>query len=318
MKQSIIPIFIPHLGCPNDCVFCNQRRIAAPRVPTPCEISYEIEQGLKWAKNPQIAFYGGSFTAIPTRAQEEYLQAAFAFIQQGRASAIRLSTRPDCVDDETITRLKKYGVKVVELGAQSMSDKLLKSANRGHSSEDTIRAAKLINESGLELVLQMMVGLPDWDRQTELYTANALAALSPKAVRIYPVCVIEDTALCDMYRSGEYTPLDVQTATDVCADVLDIFERANIPAIRIGLNPTEELSNGGVVAGAYHPSMGELVRGELFFRQMTEQIIGQMPTQQANVYVPKGKMGLVRGQKNININRLTQHFPNVVFNFIEK
>lgn len=317
MKSSLIPVFIPHLGCPNDCVFCNQRRIAAPRAPAADEVRELVTAGLKYARMPQIAFYGGSFTAIPAELQEEYLACACEFVRRGEADSVRVSTRPDCVDGETLSRLAAYGVRTVELGAQSMDDGVLAAAKRGHGAEDTRRAARLVKAAGMELVLQMMVGLPRSDREAELATARELAALKPVGVRIYPVCVIEDTELCDMYRGGEYEPLSVERAADICADVLEIFEAEGIPVIRIGLNPTEELSAGGAVAGAYHPAMGELVRSRLYLKRALRLLGETDGAGEAVISVQRGRAPLMRGQKSMNLRALAERFPQMKISIIE-
>ncbi|MCX7615328.1 MAG: radical SAM protein, partial [Clostridiales bacterium] len=169
MKYSIIPIFIPHLGCPHNCVFCNQRKIAGTlKSPTPYEVRALIEKGLLVSGHPaEIAFYGGSFTAIDTKLQESYLDTAYTFIKTGLVSNVRLSTRPDCIDDKTILRLKKYGVTTVELGAQSMDDGILKLSGRGHTKKDIIEASRKIKNSGMKLILQMMCGLPGDTREKD-------------------------------------------------------------------------------------------------------------------------------------------------------
>ena len=310
MKSSVIPIFIPHLGCPNDCIFCNQRRIAAPKVPGAQDVREIIEAGLRYAVMPQISFYGGSFTCIDTKLQEEYLSAAFEYVRAGRADSLRVSTRPDGIDEQTVSRLKEYGVKTVELGAQSMDDSVLKNARRGHTAEDVKKASRMIKQAGLELVLQIMPGLPGADACADMQTARETAALEPDGVRIYPVCVIKDTALCDMYERGEYTPLTPESAADRCADIWEVFIEAGIPVIRIGLNPTEELSSGAAVAGAYHPAMGQLVRSARLYKKAVQMLEGLRPFENALITVPRGRLSDMRGQKNANITKLQSLYPD--------
>jgi len=310
MKRSVIPIFIPHLGCPNACVFCNQRAIAAPQVPTGVQVRQQIEEGLRWAKQPQIAFYGGSFTAIDERLQREYLSAAYSFVENGQADSIRLSTRPDCIHSRGLSLLASYGVRTVELGAQSMDDAVLQASGRGHTAADTVRAVMLLRQHGFEVILQLMVGLPGADRACENASARAMAALRPDAVRIYPVCVLPDTQLAEMYRAGTYTPLTVEGAAELCADVLEVFEAAGIPAVRIGLNPTEELGSS-VLAGAYHPAMGELVRSRVLRRQACVLLDTVKTACTVTLRVPRGRGPLLRGQKNCNMQYFKARYPHL-------
>ena len=310
MKTSIIPIFIPHLGCPNDCIFCNQQRIASPRVPNARDVRDTIEQALVYAVKPQISFYGGSFTCIDAKLQEEYLSAAFEYVRDGRADSLRVSTRPDAIDGEVLSRLRDYGVRTVELGAQSMDDRVLAVARRGHTAEDVRCSSRVIKDAGFELVLQIMPGLPGADEESDMQTAREIAALKPDAVRVYPVCVIKDTALCDMYERGEYLPLTPETAAERCADIWDVFNGAGIPVIRMGLNPTEELSGGAAVAGAYHPAMGQLVRSARLYKMAAERLDGLGEFENAVIWVQKGRLSDMRGQKNANIAKLSARYPN--------
>ncbi|MBR5283862.1 MAG: radical SAM protein [Clostridia bacterium] len=303
MKRSILPIFIPHLGCPHDCVFCDQKQIASPSVPGAEDVQKIIEEGLRYAKCPQISFYGGSFTAIDRAKMVEYLQAAHPYILDGRCHSIRLSTRPDAIDREVLDILRAYGVQTIELGAQSMVDEVLRKAGRGHAAEHTASASALISEYGFELILQMMVGLPGSRYEDELYTAKALARLKPHGVRIYPTCVLGNTALCRMYEMGSYRPMTVEEAVPVCADLLDIFEAENIPVIRLGLNPTEELSGGAVVAGPYHPAFGEMVMSERFFRSV-EAVIPK-DGRPYEIIVPPKIHSIAIGQKKANLRRFS-------------
>ena len=303
MKRSILPIFIPHLGCPHDCVFCDQKQIASPSVPGAGEVQKIIEEGLRYAKCPQISFYGGSFTAIDRAQMIDYLEAARPYITDGRCHSIRLSTRPDAIDREVLEILKTYGVQTIELGAQSMSEDVLRKAGRGHTAAHTASASRLIREAGFELILQMMVGLPGSRYEDELYTARALAELKPHGVRIYPTCVLSNTALCRMYEQGSYRPLTVEAAVPICADLLDIFEGENIPVIRLGLNPTEELSGGAVAAGPYHPAFGEMVMSERFFRTLQTEIPAD--GRPYEIVVPPKMHSIAIGQKKANLRRFS-------------
>ncbi|MBQ2866609.1 MAG: radical SAM protein [Clostridia bacterium] len=318
MKSAVIPVFIPHLGCPNDCIFCNQRRIAAPKVPDVSDVRGIIESALEYTKLPQISFYGGSFTCIDESLQERYLSAAYEYVRAGRADSLRVSTRPDGIDGNVLARLKKYGVKTIELGAQSMDDRVLLLARRGHTAEDVRTASKMIKQAGFELVLQIMPGLPGADARADMQTAREIAALKPDAVRIYPVCVIKDTALCDMYERGEYIALTPETAAELCADIWEIFIEEQIPVIRIGLNPTEELSDGAAVAGAYHPAMGQLVRSERLYKKAVQKLDALLPFENALITVPRGKLSDMRGQKNANAAKLRERYPGSLIEIKER
>lgn len=299
MRSAIIPIFIPHLGCPNDCVFCNQRHIACPKEPDVQEVTEIIDKALCYCQNPQISFYGGSFTAIDRKLMTGYLEAAYVYVKDGRCDSIRLSTRPDAIDNEILGILSEYGVRTIEIGAQSMNDRVLMLSGRGHTSADTERASRMIKAAGFELILQMMVGLPGSRHEDELDTARKICALSPDGVRIYPTCVIEDTPLYDMYQRGIYKALTVEEAVDICARLATIFYDKSIAIVRMGLNPTDELSAGAVKAGAYHPAFGEMVYSRLFFNAMSARVPKDKPFE---IVVPKALLSTAIGQKKCNLD----------------
>lgn len=303
---SILPVFVPHAGCPCRCVFCNQRTIAGQTERmTPERARAELEAGLRICQTPpQAAFYGGSFTAIPEAEQEALLAVTDALIAAGRLSGVRCSTRPDAIDPPTLERLRRHAVHTIELGAQSMDNAVLCASARGHTAEDTERAAKLVKDAGFELILQMMAGLPGDTRETVRETAERIAALKPDGVRIYPVAVLPDTPLAELWRRGEYTPLTLQTAAEWCADALEVFEREGIAVLRVGLNPTEELGSA-VLAGAYHPAMGELAYGELYFWRMRRAMLEGADGQFA---FPRREMSRAVGQKKKNLTRLREEF----------
>ena len=312
-RQNIIPVFVPHVGCPNDCVFCNQRRISgAVRPVTPEEVSAAIQQGAAITPNGvqrQLAFYGGSFTAIPLPVQTALMEAAQPFLRDGTLHSIRLSTRPDAIDEETLVRLRKWGVETIELGAQSMDDGVLALSGRGHTAAQVVQAAELVKEYGFRLILQMMTGLPgDEDGAASIDTAQKIAALKPHGVRIYPTVIVRDTALHDQWLAGMYREHAVDAAVEVCARIVPIFEAAEIPVIRLGLNPTEDLSAGDAVAGAYHPALGELVRSRMLLERARALLQGCEKGQGAEIYVGKGKISQMIGQKRKNICLLQEEF----------
>lgn len=276
-RRRVIPVFVPHLGCPHRCVFCNQRVIAgAKAVPSAETVRGTIEAALKSLPDGapfEIAFYGGSFTAVPRSLQDALLGAAAPFVSRQNAS-VRVSTRPDSVDGETARYLKSMGVRTVELGAQSMDDAVLALSGRGHKREDTIRAARAVREAGLELVLQMMTGLPGDTPERAARTARALIALKPDGVRIYPAVVLRGTALEAMWRSGQYAAHTVEDAVKVCAELYEMFEEAGIPVIRLGLQSSETLESDAA-AGAYHPALGELVLSRVLFKRAVDRARGE-------------------------------------------
>ena len=294
----ILPVFIPHEGCPYDCVFCNQRRIAASVSPEPEEVRERVCAAYQAGLISEVAFYGGSFTAIPAERQEAFLKAV-----ADTGVSIRLSTRPDCIDGTVIERLQRYQVKTVELGAQSMVDEVLRRAGRGHTADDVRRASRMIRAAGMDLILQAMAGLPG-DAGTWRDTAEELAALSPDGVRIYPVVVVRDTALYDMWRQGDYRPLTVSEGADAAADMLEVFLAHDIPVIRIGLNPTGELSGGAAVAGAYHPALGEMARSRVFFRNILNNLKEtSLVGKRLIIMVPHGCVSQATGVSRENIHR---------------
>ena len=316
-KQYIIPIFVPHLGCPNDCIFCNQKSISGQKSNMTKEKAKEIiENYLKSIdkENAQIeiAFFGGSFTAIEEERQEELLQVASEFVKSGQVESIRVSTRPDAIDKKILKRLKKYKVKTIELGVQSSNNYILKRINRGHTFEDVKRAAKLIRWNGFRLGVQMMVGLPESTTIDEINTAKELIKLKPKMVRIYPVLVIKNTPLEKELEKGTYKPLTVVQAVEVCKEIVRLFHDKNIDIIRIGLQPTDEISEPGsekseVVAGPYHPAFRQLVESGLWYDTILAKI------KQLNVKVKKVQVTVnpqdannVIGHKRENVEKLKE------------
>ena len=281
-KQYIIPIFVPHLGCPNDCIFCNQKSISGQKENMTKEkakkiIDNYLESIKKEEAQIEIAFFGGSFTAIEPKLQEELLEVACEYVKNGQVESIRVSTRPDCIDKETLKRLKKYKVKTIELGVQSANDYILKRANRGHTFADVKKASKMIRWHGFKLGHQMMVGLPESTRIDEVNTAKALVKLKPKMVRIYPVLVVKNTKLEKEYKEGIYEPLSIIQAVEICKEIVRIFADKNIDIIRIGLQSTDEISNpenekSEVVAGPYHPAFRQLVESAMWYDAIVAKI----------------------------------------------
>ncbi len=311
-RESIIPVFVPHLGCPNDCVFCNQRRISGSVAPATAEdVVSAIENALRLTPpgtRRQLAFYGGSFTAIPVAEQESLLGAAVPYLERGDIASLRLSTRPDAIDGAVLRRLRSYGVETIELGAQSMSERVLALSGRGHTAADVEDAARAVKGAGFRLILQMMTGLPGADDESDVESARRIAALGPDGVRVYPTVIVRDTALCDLWRAGRYKEHTVEDAVRVCARILPVFEQAGIPVIRLGLNPTEDLSGGDAVGGAYHPALGELVKSRIM-RDRAEKILsGAKRGEQAVLRVNPRLMSQLVGQHGANRAYLVERF----------
>lgn len=311
-RNSIIPVFVPHLGCPNDCVFCNQRRISGHTEPATAQtVKTAIENAAalfpKGTKR-QLAFYGGSFTAIPTVEQVALFEAAKPYLDDGTISSIRLSTRPDAIDAETLARLKKYSVQTVELGAQSLCDNVLWLSNRGHTAKEVEEAARMVKQAGFELILQMMTGLPGDTDESCIETAKKIIALHPDGVRIYPTVIVRDTELYDMWKAGTYKEHTVSDAVRVCAKITKLFDEAGFPIIRMGLNPTEDLSGGDAVGGAYHPALGELVRSRMMLDKAVELLDGIEPDKRVVLGVNKSDVSKMIGQHRCNAEALKTQF----------
>lgn len=304
MKHVNVGLFVPHSGCPHQCSFCNQKAISghSARV-TPEDVDSAAQIALK---NPdssggEIAFFGGSFTAIDRETMVSLLAAASKYVKNGSFTGIRISTRPDAVDDEICDILNEYSVTAVELGAQSMNDDVLLLNQRGHTSNDVVAASKLLKSRGFELGLQMMTGLYGSSQAESIDTAEKIIVLSPDTVRIYPTVVLENTMLAKLYRSGEYKPQTVDEAADICAVLLMMFYEANIKVIRTGLH-----SGGGVegeyIAGAYHPAFKELCEGKIYMKKALEFIEeNKIDKGKIFIHVAPFAVSQMTGQKKMNI-----------------
>ena len=310
----IIPFFIPHSGCPHQCVFCNQKNITGQKQPVaPSSIPGTIDAYLTTApeKAPvQVAFYGGSFTALPQETQKTYLEAVRPFIDSGRIESIRLSTRPDCISADILELLLAGRVRTVELGAQSLDDRVLLLSGRGHRAEDTVRAVAMLKDFGMETGVQLMPGLPGDSETIFSETVARVIALRPSFVRLYPALVIKGTPLAELYREGRYKPLSLDEATDRCSDALRKFAGAGIGVIRIGLQPTEELEKPGtILAGPYHPAFRQLVESSLLLGKMKELLEGPRPPDAAvTFFVHPRDLSAAVGQKRSNIAALKSQY----------
>lgn len=318
-KEYIIPIFVPHLGCPNDCTFCNQKKISGQTKNVKAEdvkntIEYYLNNFKDDNKYIEVAFFGGSFTGIDVDKQKELLSVAYEYIKNKKIDSIRISTRPDYINKEILKMLKSYGVKTIELGVQSTNDYILNKSKRGHTFEDVKKASKLIRKNGFILGHQMMVGLPESTRQDEINTAKDLIKLKPKIVRIYPVLVIKGTQLEKDYESGEYTPLTVGQAVETAKDLLVLFNKKKINVIRIGLQNTNEITDPNskksqVVAGPYHPAFRQLVESRLWYDNIANEIkkVNSNVTH-IQIDVNPSDINNAVGHKRINIEKINDTY----------
>ena len=315
MRHINIPIFIPHMGCPNMCVFCNQRSISGKMSFDISKVKNEIEEALSTTRNDdeiEIAFFGGSFTGIDRGLMISLLSLAQGYIDEGMASSIRLSTRPDYIDDEILDILSSYSVKTIELGLQSMNDVVLQKSKRGHTSLCAENACKMIKERGFSLIGQMMIGLPSSTVEKEIYTAKKICEMGADGARIYPTVVFYETELCDMMQSGVYSPLSNEEAVERTKEALKIFVENEVPCIRVGLQSGENLSDASLVAGgANHSAIGEMSMSALYLDKIFEKIDAENfieTPSKMTVYCPKGEISKIVGQKRKNIQKIYEKY----------
>jgi histone acetyltransferase (RNA polymerase elongator complex component) len=307
MAHSNISIFVPHIGCPHSCAFCNQRTITGvQKAPRAEDVKRVCEQALNEVgdrADSEIAFFGGSFTAIERGYMTELLEAAQPFLGEGKFGGIRISTRPDCINAEILSLLKSRGVTAIELGAQSMNDEVLAANERGHTSADVVKASEMIKSFGFELGLQMMVGLYKSTPERERSTARQILEIAPDTVRIYPVAVLRGTALAELYESGEYKLMDFDEVVELCAEMAEQFTAAGIKLLRIGLHASENVESEAV-AGFYHPAFGELVRSaevrNIIKKHICNAPDGSCDCKKLTVYVGKSMVSAAAGHKKSN------------------
>lgn len=307
MKHINVSVFVPHAGCPHQCSFCNQKSISgASSQPTAEDVRRAAQTAMRSSpeeiKDGEIAFFGGSFTAIDREYMLALLKSAQEFIGENGFKGIRISTRPDAVDDEICDILEKYHVTAVELGAQSTDDRVLELNRRGHTREDIFRSARLLKSRGFETGLQMMTGLYGSTDGDSIATARDIISLSPDTVRIYPTVVIKDTPLAELYLRGEYRPQTAEESAVLCAKLLPMFEKAGIRVIRLGLHSGGSVE-GGYLAGAYHPALREMCEGHIYFDIICRRLQGREKGRYT-VYVAPRELSKAAGQKKCNIEKL--------------
>lgn len=302
MKHANISLFVTHMGCPHQCSFCNQKTISGSvSALSPDDVAKTLEDAVTHGNSPEnteIAFFGGSFTAIERCYMISLLEATKPFITKGLFKGIRISTRPDAIDEEVLSILKSYGVTSIELGAQSTDEQVLKLNHRGHTREDIFKASQLIKKNGFSLGLQMMTGLLGDTDEKSLKTCEDIILLKPDTVRIYPTIVLEGTYLAELYKKGEYLPQTLENAVSLCAKLLKRFHEENIAVIRLGLHSGGNVADG-YVAGPYHEAFGELCESEIYL----SILLNQMKCRENGkyiIYVNPREISKMTGQKQKN------------------
>lgn len=315
MKKSNVAIFVPHNGCPHQCSFCNQCEITGQQYqPTAKDVISAVNIAMQSVgtdtANSEIAFFGGSFTAIDRGYMTELLQAAYPYVKSGRFKGIRLSTRPDCIDDSVLEILKSYGVTAIELGAQSMTDSVLNDNKRGHTADDVVKASYLIKSYGFSLGLQMMTGLFGSNDEKDIYTARQLISLAPDTVRIYPTIVMHNTPLEQLFLNGDYLPPTLENAVNLCAKLLCLFQQHNIKVIRLGLHSSQSMQEG-YVAGPWHPAFAELCSSKIFYDKFLAVAAKENLHGKIIVNVNPKDVSKFIGQKKCNLQMLKKKGYNI-------
>ena len=307
MRKGNISIFVPHSGCPCQCSFCNQKTITGKsQQPTADDVRSAVEKALKHKNfEYEIAFFGGSFTAIDKAYMTELLEAAHQYADHQQIKGIRISTRPDCISAEILELLKSYGVTSIELGAQSMDDGVLEANRRGHTAQAVARASRLIKSYGFELGLQMMTGLYTDTLEKDIKTAEKIIELQPKTVRIYPTVVLKNTYLAELYTEEKYNPPGVDDSAYICSILVPMFEKAGIKIIRIGLHSSEDIKNN-MLAGGFHDSFGEIVKSRIMVNKILE-----LPPGDYQVFVNEKSLSKLKGNKKSNIYLLMERGYNI-------
>ncbi len=308
----IVPVFIPHEGCPHDCIFCNQKNISGQKDNSvqPKEVIKLIKEWLfhsvkKKTRKVEVAFYGGSFTLLPLSRQKELLQAVRGFIDRGEVSGVRLSTRPDGINRDVLSFLRDNKVDTIELGIQSLDDNVLTLSQRGHNSTDGCRAISLVQDHNFKLGVQLMLGLPGQSFTSLRQTVAKVVKLKPDFVRIYPLLVIKGTKLSALWQKGRYQPLSLDKGILQAAWMLEKFRDSGIKVIRVGLQPGTDLEKS-LLAGPYHPSFGEMVASRIMFNKVRKLLSAKREDKVVNLSISHRDQSIFRGQKSVNIKRLAE------------
>jgi histone acetyltransferase (RNA polymerase elongator complex component) len=321
MRHINIPLFIQHMGCPNQCVFCDQRAITGAHSFCFEKVIEDIEKVLatKGDAEAEIAFFGGSFTGIDRDLMIRLLDIAEGYVKKGEVVGIRMSTRPDYINEEILDILDRYTITEIELGIQSLDDEVLTSCRRGHIAADTEKSCKLLRERGYKFIGQMMTGLPAATHESEIFTARRICEMGAVGTRIYPLVVFKNTPLAEMTRRGEYTPMSLEEAIERSANVYEVFLENNVKCLKIGLHETENLhSEESYMAGPNHPALGEMVRSEIYRRRIMSAIKTDTSGKNLEIYVPKGRISMAVGQKSVNKARIMKETWAHLVKILEK
>ena len=314
MKKVTVPFFISHQGCPNNCVFCNQRTISGSlgTLPTAEEILAKIETWRRTAgERPlEVAFFGGTFTALPVDVQNQLLQPLQGLLAAGQIMSVRISTRPDCIDKENVKRLKLLGITTIELGVQSMDDEVLERSGRGHDSAASEAAIHCIKDGGLSVGAQLMPGLPGDTPSKSFRSLKRVLAAGADFLRLYPVIVLRDTELARSFQAGEYVPLTVPEGVQLCKVLLHEAMRSAVPVIRIGLQADEGLNKDTVLGGCWHPALGRMTRSELYFDLLCVLLSGIPAGLPCTIHCHPSRISEVYGQGRINLKRLGERMAS--------
>lgn len=305
MKKRIIPIFVPHRGCPHDCIFCNQKKITGVSTDmTNGDVRNIVEEYLTTIDKDasvEIAFFGGSFTAIDEDIQKSLLSVAKEYVDKGVVQDIRMSTRPDCISQDILTMLKEYKTSIIELGVQSLDEDVLRESIRGHHTDEVFESAKLIKDNGIQLGLQMMVGLPSDTEEKCINTAREFIKLNPDCVRIYPTLVVKETGLENLLSKKEYNPFTLDESIQIVKKLLAMYYVNNINVIRVGLQATDDIQLGkAIVDGPYHPAFRELVEGEMIKDYLKSIVLDFKTVDSIVVRTNKKNVSKIIGNKKCN------------------
>lgn len=312
-KHAIIPIFIPHSGCNNDCVFCNQKIITARTKPVlPSDVTGIIDTYLNTIKDTtaetvEVAFFGGSFTGIPIEEQTAFLEIAQKYKSAGKIDKIHLSTRPDYIDREILDNLKAHDVNIIELGVQSFDEEVLRLSKRGHLVSDVYKACDLIKEYGFTLGIQLMIGLPGDTMAKSIESAKKAAMLKPSLARLYPTVILEDTELADMYKAGNYRPFSEEVTVNICKEMYKILVASGITVMRVGLKSTDLVTNESDLGSGYHPAFRQLVEGEIAKEQILTQLSALTPKELKGDKMPTNKRNIIFASNPKTFSNLIGH-----------
>ena len=311
-KSLIIPIFIPHQGCPHRCIFCQQKTITnlSENLSAPDDIRNTIELAISSKrfvnqKPKEVAFYGGTFTSLPAASMIRMLGSVRPYVERGIIQSIRVSTRPDSLSEDKLDILETFGVSTVELGVQSMNDKVLRLSNRGHTSRDTIHAVNSLKERGLRVGIQLMPGLPGDSQEVFMDTVDRVVGLNPDMARLYPTLVIKGTKLAQWYKEGKYTPMRIKDTVNLCKEACMRLEASGISVIRIGLMSSPSLlRKGEIIAGPWHPSLGFLVRSAIHLERVRPYLPPMGEAKHIILRAPKGEIPLIMGYKRSGMRHI--------------